>query len=638
MRVQKTEIRKADVQGTEMVNLDKRNPVWSSEFVRLHWLLGCLLCPGLLGCGPSSEQSTTTDRASSAPTAAEDVIAVQSQVVAGDVSESVLSGPAFRFRAEGAEKGFDFLRYDDAHGQERILEVMGGGAAAFDVDADGWLDIWMSNGCRLPVAQDTGETPGRLYRNDRFETWKDCSESSGLVQTGFAFGCAAGDLNEDGFEDLYIAAYGPNQLWINNGDGTFLQIVGEAIAAGQEWSSSVAFGDLNADQTLDIFVGTYVEESDTNPRLCNVGKPGIGAIGCPPAHFAGLADRLLLADGAGGFYDQSEQAGISRAAGKTLGVLIADLGGDARPEVYVANDGEANALWSQSTSGLQTEPASPVPKVEDMGLVSSTAFNEQGFAQGSMGIASADFDRNGGLDMFLTHFYGESNTLYENVSTETMILFRDRTRASGLGAPSLSRVGFGVASIDIDNNGWVDLVVANGHTNDLMWTPEKIPYRMQAQVFRNPGHGRFSDVSLEAGEYFQTPLLGRALAEADFNRDGRLDMVISHQQDGSVVLMNETSPAGNSLVLRLIGRRCTRTPIPARVTLSDAKPIQMDQLVGGGSYQACSANELHFGLGDRQGAKLTVQWPDGSVDDVPKVSKGWRILRQGEQSCWSIPF
>ncbi|MEI7701025.1 MAG: CRTAC1 family protein [Planctomycetia bacterium] len=596
-----------------------------------------MLCLGLLGCGQSSEQSTTTDRASSAPTAAEDVTAVQSRVAAGDVSESVASGPAFRFRAEGAEKGFDFLRYDDAHGQERILEVMGGGSAVFDLEADGWLDIWMSNGCRLPASLDSGETPGKLYRNSRSETWKDCSTVAGLVQTGFAFGCAAGDLNEDGFDDLYVARFGSNQLWLNNGDGTFRQTVA-AMAIGREWSSSVAFGDLNADRTLDIFVGTYVEESDTSPRLCNVGKPNIGAIGCPPAHFQGLADRLLLSDGAGGFVDKSEQAGISRVPGKTLGVLIADLGGDFGPEVYVANDGEANALWSCGTDIVQMEDGITVPRLQDTALASSAAFNEQGFAQGSMGIAAADYDRNGALDLFLTHFYGESNTLYENVSANSLVLFRDSTRASGLGAPSLSRVGFGVASIDIDNNGWVDLVVANGHTNDLTWTPEKIPYRMQAQVFQNPGNGRFKDVSLEAGEYFQKPVLGRALAKADFDRDGRLDMVISHQQDGSVVLMNETPAAGNSLVLRLVGRQCTRTPIPARVTLTDTEPTQMDQLVGGGSYQAASAGELHFGLSERQGSQLTVHWPDGSIDQVPYVSKGWQILRQGEQICWPVPF
>lgn len=596
-----------------------------------------LLLLAFAGCGAESTTSSDDTAPASKP---ESITVAPRTAGSGTTSEATSTGAlcSFRFQERGVKDGFAFTRHDDMQGSERILEVMGGGAAAMDIDGDGWTDLWMSNGCRLPLSQGEGSTPGKLFRNHSGERWTECSDVSGLVQTGFGFGCAVGDLNEDGFTDLYVARYGMDQLWLNQGDGTFRETGAAGLPKESEWSSSVALGDLNSDGQLDIFVGTYVEESDSDPRMCPVGKPGIGAIGCPPAHFTGLSDRLLLSDGEGNFVDASREAGLADQPGKTLGVLICDLGGDAGPEVYVANDGEANALWTRESGSDVQNRAISVPVLRNQALVSSTAFNEQGFAQGSMGIAVADLDRNGTTDLFLTHFFAETNTLYSNFSTDKVLVFRDQTRASGLGPPSLSRVGFGVASIDIDNNGWVDLVVANGHTNDLTWTPEKTPYRMAAQVFQNQGNGRFNEVSLTAGNYFQRDVLGRGLAEADFNRDGRTDLVISHQIDSSVILINDTADAGQSLTLRLVGRRSTRTPITAVVTLKDFEPIVRDQLAGGGSYQAANDMELHFGLGQKSGSALTVRWPNGTEQPLEQVASGFWIVREGEPRAWSLPF
>lgn len=595
-----------------------------------------LLLLTFAGCGSESATSPKDSASDQKPVS----MTAAARAAGSRDADSTPSGAlcSFRFQERGVEHGFSFTRHDDMQGRERILEVMGGGAAAMDIDGDGWTDLWMSNGCRLPLSQDEGNTMGKLFRNHAGASWNDCSAVSRLVQTGFGFGCAAGDLNEDGFTDLYVARYGMDQLWLNQGDGTFRETGAAGLPQESEWSSSVAMGDLNSDGYLDIFVGTYVEESDSDPRMCPVGKPGIGAIGCPPAHFTGLADRILLSDGEGSFADASREAGLADQPGKTLGVLICDLGGDAGPEVYVANDGEANALWTRESGSDAQSRTISVPVLRNQALVSSTAFNEQGFAQGSMGIAAADLDRNGTTDLFLTHFFAETNTLYSNFSTDEVLVFRDQTRASGLGPPSLSRVGFGVASIDIDNNGWVDLVVANGHTNDLTWTPEKTPYRMAAQVFQNQGNGRFSEVSQTAGDYFQREVLGRGLAEADFNRDGRMDLVISHQLDSSVILLNDTADAGHSLTLRLVGRRCTRTPITAVVTLKDVEPIVRDQLAGGGSYQAASEMEMHFGLGKESDSGLTVRWPNGAEQSLDHVPSGYWIVREGEQRAWSVPF
>ena len=437
-------------------------------------------------------------------------------------------GSSLSFRMIAAESGFDFVRNDDMHGQERIFEVNGGGVAAFDMDADGWLDVFMTNGCRVPLALQSRETPGKLFRNLQQMRFSDCSQASGLMQYGYCTGCAVGDTNEDGFEDLYIAAFGPNEFWINNGDGTFSLNSGSRIPEVSEWSSSVAFADLNADCALDLYIANYVAESDTDPKLCDDSKPGVRKTGCSPPFFDGVSDRLLLSDGHGGFLDGSTAAGLAANPGKGLGVAICDFGGDPAPEIFVANDGEMNFLFTTDIDHGRDEPDVRGELIlKEQAVFANVAINEQGFAQANMGVAAADLDRNGLVDIFVTHFFGETSTLYLNHSTSESLMFEDATRVSALGAPSRTKLGFGVVPIDVDNNGWKDLLIVNGHVNDKTWS--STPYRMRPQLFANQGNAEFVDVSGSAGEYFQRELLGRGLATGDFDRDGRIDAVVSQQ-------------------------------------------------------------------------------------------------------------
>lgn len=544
---------------------------------------------------------------------------------------------AFSFQEVAAESGFNFLRNDDMHGQERLFEVNGGGVAVLDLDADGWLDVFMTNGCLVPLALNSKETPGRLFRSRRQLTFTECSRESGLIQYGYGTGCAVGDTNEDGFDDVYLAGFGPNQLQVNNGDGTFSLISGPELPMVGEWSTSVAFGDLNADQALDLYIANYVRESDTHPKLCHDAKPGVGDTGCNPSFFDGVPDRLLLSDGQGGFRDGSAAAGLSTFPGKALGVAIGDFGGNSAPEIYVANDGEVNFLFrieSAGNPGNQQDPRTVL--LNDQGLFASVALNEQGFAQASMGVCASDLDRNGQTDIFLTHFFGEMNTLYLNHSTAESLAFLDSTRMSSLGAASLTKLAFGVVPIDVDNNGWKDLLIANGHTNDRTWSGTSAPYRMTAQLFENRGNASFVDVSSGAGNYFHRELLGRGMAMGDLDRDGRMDAVISQQIDPSVILRNVTDSAGQGLFLRLIGKQCCRTPVTARVTLRGVHPPACEQLIGGGSFQSASANEIHFGLGDAMSADVEILWPTGELETVIGVKPGYWTIRQGDRTAWSF--
>ncbi len=497
----------------------------------------------------------------------------------------------------------------------------------FDFDQDGALDIFMSNGCRLPLIQDTRETPGKLFRNLDVMTFRDCSEMSALRQFGFCYGCAVADANEDGFEDLYLTAYGGNQFWINHGDGTFSEVASDNGTLTGVWGSSAAFADLNGDSCLDLYVANYLDESDTNPRLCpEPGSPD-GYVGCSPAIFKGVPDTLFLSDGAGGYINASAAAGLNELPGKARGVVICDLGGDARPEIYVANDGEPNYLLTVERAGLLDGNVQEI-RLHDEATAASVALHEQGYAHASMGVAAADIDRNGAFDIFLTHFFGDTNTLYLNHSEGGRLMFEDATRQSLLGPPSRGVLGFGVVALDVGDNGWKDLLIANGHVDDRTWMKAAQPFKMLPQVFENQQNGTFRDSSGGAGPYFQKPTLGRGVAMGDLDRDGREDAVISHQLAPSVILKNETE-CSDSVTLRLIGTTSSRTPIGTKIRVLDGVPEPKEQFIGGGSFQAACANEIHIGGISATELDLEFTWPNGLVESVHLSGKGKWLIREG---------
>ncbi len=529
-----------------------------------------------------------------------------------------------QFRIVGREAGLDFERFDDISGRRRILEANGGGVALCDFDRDGLLDVVFTNGCQLPLSQNDRAHQGAFFRNLGEMRFQNSTAPAMWNQYGYAYGCAAGDFDADGFTDLYVTAFGRNSFWRNHGDGTWSDITDATGTGVPQWSSSAAFYDLNADGFLDLYVANYLDESDETPRLCPNSRSPDGYEGCSPAIFEGVDDVLFLSNGEGAFIDASERSGIAGFKGKGLGVVIGDLNADQRPEIYVANDGQANFLFvaaGEPSPGSAGGP--PLVRWKEQALASNAAVNELGHAQASMGIAAGDIDRDGTTDLFLTHFFGDSNTLYENRGD---LAFDDATRSSNLGVASRKTLGFGTVFVDADNDGWLDLFIANGHVDDRTWMADDEPYRMHPQMFRNETDGEFRDVSAWSGDYFASEWVGRGVAAGDLDRDGRIDLAVSHQLAPSVVLHNQTEPQGEAIVLRLVSSTANRDGFGARVEIVGAEPAIVREVFGGGSFQSASATELHCMLPLKKSAMVQIRWPSGKTERHDGFSAGNWIL------------
>lgn len=530
------------------------------------------------------------------------------------------------FRTLGVDAGLHFERYDDFRGQRRLIEVNGGGVAVFDFDRDGWLDVFYTNGCPVPV--DPGDTRyhSELFRSGGGRQFRSETRSSRLLLHGFATGCAVGDYDSDGFDDLYVTAFGRNSLWKNHGDGTFSNVSSEIENAVPDWSTSAAFADLNGDGHLDLYIVNYVDESADEPRLCpHSGSPD-GFVACSPEKFEGVPDVLLLSDAGGRFMDASSPSGIGSFAGKGLGVAVTDLDHDLQPEIYVANDGQANFLFTVSGESRADRADGAAIRFEERALRAGVALNEYGYAQAGMGIAAGDYDSNGTIDLFLTHFYDDTNTLYANQGD---LLLVDATRSSQLAGPSRRTLGFGTVFIDADNDGWLDLFVANGHVDERTWMENPEPYAMPPQMFRNEQDSKFADVSLWSGSYFRQSWVGRGVAAGDLNRDGLPDLVVSHQRAVSAALQNETTTRNASIVVRLVGTVSNRNGYGTRLEADVSGKTLVRELTAGGSYQSASATDIHVGLGAAHSAGIGLRWPSGAVDRHEAVTPGEWVAIEG---------
>ena len=511
------------------------------------------------------------------------------------------------FVESSAAVGLVFTHVNGATGQYYLPEEMGAGAALFDYDSDGDLDAFLIQGGALGSApiSSSGRQSSRLFRNDLIDRGKysqlrftDVTERARIDTSVYGMGVAAGDYDGNGYPDLFLTGLGSDVLYRNNGDGTFTDVTSLAGVSDDRWSTSSTFVDYDRDGHLDLFVANYLDFSFAGNRRCvdPVGAPDY----CSPRVYRPVPDRLYRNLGKGRFADVTESAGIARADGAGLGVAAGDYNLDGWPDLYVANDASPNQLWINRRDGT----------FSDEGLLAGTALNAAGNPEGSMGIASGDFDLDGDEDLLVTNLVGETFVLYENDGAGA---FTDARTRAGLAAPTASMTGFGTGWLDYDNDGWLDVFFANGAVNTIAaQRGQSRPYRMRNQLFRNLGGKRFEDASANAGPAFTEPEVGRGAAFGDVDNDGDVDIVVTNNGGRTRLLLNQGSSGTHWLQIDLQQPGANRLALGAYVGVErPGRPTLWRRVGTDGSYLSASSPRLHFGLGPSPAVDaVVVQWPD----------------------------
>ena len=519
------------------------------------------------------------------------------------VPSSPLAANRIAFEDVAAEAGITFSYFNGADPQRAYMfEFSGGGLGVIDYDADGWPDLYLTQGCSWPPDPQQRTHLDRLFRNLGNGRFVDVTDQAGLISPGYGQGVAVGDFDSDGWPDLYVANIGPNQLYRNNGDGTFTDVTESSQIQGTEWTISVLIADLNGDAHPELYDVNYLGGPRVFTEVCySGGKP----IQCFPPQFPGEFDRLAANQGDGTFLDVSQAAGVRLPEGKGMGVVAADFDDSRRLSLFITNDTTPNFL-------LLNETPSPgaAPRFTEQGLIRGVALSDSGKASSCMGIAAGDPNQDGRIDLFVTNFQDEPNDFF--VQGEGC-LFEDRIRQSRLYDPGFDKEGWGAQFLDADGDGDDDLVVANGHLDDY---PHSVGVtKMPTQVFENVGAGQFAEVPATGlGRYFQTPYLGRAVARLDHNRDGRPDFGITHLHTPFGLLSNRSSTANRHfLTVHLRGTVSSRDAIGTKVTIQTATGSQTRQLMAGDGFQAANQRVIFFGLGDHSEVQqLRVDWVSGS--------------------------
>ena len=513
--------------------------------------------------------------------------------------------------------------YGGASRNRYILETTGCGVAFIDYDNDGWQDLFLVNGTTLE-GDPQASASNRLLHNNRDGTFTDVTRQAGLSRSGWGQGVCAGDFNNDGFDDLFISYWGHNVLYRNNGNGTFSDVTERSGLASKEtrWGSGCAFLDYDGDGHLDLFVSNYIDLDLKTAPL-----PGTGScnyqglpVNCGPQGLPRASNLLFHNNGDGTFTDVTVPSGIAKAGPSYgLGVLAADFDNDGRPDIYVANDSEMSYLFWNNGDGTFTEG----------GLEAGVATNHDGRNQSGMGVAAADYDGDGLLDILKTNFSDDLPNLYRNLGKRT---FEERTVDAGLVAYS-RLLGWGCGFLDFNNDGWQDIFYVNGHVYpELNGLNGPVQYRQPKVLYQNLGNGKFRDVSAVAGSAIAAPVSGRGCAFGDINNDGLIDIVVNPINDVPQLLRCSSTTGNNWITLKLVGVKSNRSAIGARVRCVTGSRVQVDEVRSGGSFYSQNDLRLHFGLGQSSRIDLLeIRWPCGREDHfsgVP-VNKIVRIV-EGE--------
>ena len=512
------------------------------------------------------------------------------------------------------DAGIDFVHFDPVTDSHFIQETMGSGLGWIDYDADGWPDLFCVQDGPVRPAPGAAAPGNRLYRNNRDGTFTDVTAQAGLGRSGFGQGCAVGDFDNDGYDDLAVTYLPGLVLYRNTGTGTFADVTAAAGLADPHWGTSCAWGDFDNDGLLDLYVCNYVEvDIDRYPVCERDGRPFV----CPPTSFPHVHHRLFRNLGGGRFADVSAASGIAAAPpAPGLGVVATDVDGDGNLDLFVANDLKPQYLFHNQGAGRFVEK----------GLLSGAGLGGSGQAVSGMGVEAFDVDGTGRPSLFVTNFFNQPNVLFRNRGG---VRFREAAAEAGL-AGRWDRLGFGTVTIDANLDGRPDVAVANGHLHPDAAVVYRAPYAQPAQLFVGTGPGTYRDASDRAGPFFREPRVGRGLARADYDNDGRPDLAFSHVGGPPALLHNRTETANAWLGLELVGdgKGSNRNAVGARVEVQTAAGSQVRFVNGGGSYLSASERRLLIGLNtaDRTD-RVRVRWPSGHEQVFENVPAGqwWRL-------------
>ena len=520
-----------------------------------------------------------------------------------------IAGPAtaqVQFVDVSAEMGIDFVHHSGISAEKRLPETDGSGAAFFDYDGDGLLDLYLVNSGDLGSGR--GGHDNRLYRNQQ-QGFADVTAAAGARGRAYGMGALAGDLDNDGDPDLYLTNWGPDQLLRNEGDGTFADGTQAAGLDNPDWGSSAAYVDYDNDGDLDMYIARYVHFDLADHPWCGRSDMGLRFY-CDPRQYRPSVDMLWRNEGDGTFTEVTQQAGIVQA-GNGLGVVCGDFDNDGDGDIYVANDLGPNFHFENRGDGTFAE----------IGLLAGTAFSASGAPQAGMGVDAADYDSDGDLDLFVTNYQLENNTLYRNEGA----YFDEVSFDAGIGEASLNYLGFGTGFFDADNDGWLDLLVVNGHVHDNIEAyDELVTYAQRAQIFANQA-GSFVERTDQMGPGLAARYVGRGSAFGDYDGDGDLDIALVASSGPAALLRNDGGNGGHWLGVQLVGKASNRDGVGAKVRLQAGSLRLFQEMKLGSGYQSTSQKGLHFGLGANQRVeRLEVHWPSGAVQvftdlDVDKV-------------------
>jgi hypothetical protein len=517
-----------------------------------------------------------------------------------------------QFTDIAAEAGITFRHENGASAEKQMFETFGSGVGVIDFDNDGWPDIFFANGADLAHGK---RSPGNaLYRNLGNGKFEDVTAKAGVAGNGmFATGVTVGDYDNDGFLDIYVTGYGGNQLFHNNGNGTFTDVTAKAGVGGGGWSSSAAWLDYDRDGYLDLFVDRYVDYDIKTAPYCGYKKEGYRMY-CDPQQFDGMAPLLYHNNRDGTFTEVSRKAGVGNPTGKGLGVAVGDIDGDGWPDIFVTNDGVRNFLYRNKGDGT----------FEDIAYRAGVGFDMNGKTMNGMGVEIADVDGDGLPDIFYTAFSRQYNPLFHNLGK---LLFEDWTQKAGLPS-SIETLGFGAKIFDYDNDGNLDIYVTNGHVTDniKLYDPQ-LSYRQTDLLYRNTGGGHFRDVSAQSGPAFRIQHVGRGAAVADFDNDGDLDIVVADTGGKAMLLRNDGGNRNHWIAIRARGRESNRFGIGSKVRVSIGGHTQLREINPYGSYLSTSDMRLYFGLGDAAAVtRLEIEWPSGKKQTMENVPANQVVL------------